>query len=261
MRPTDPQTIIRYLLAWDAPHAAARRPYQYPERILRPPPPLTEWQQNERQEAERLAGLDPLREWARKHVAAWPDLVAIDSIIDEIPPTLADGHSRGTLATITSNVLKDAGCKPLGQFKEIRGRHSKGAYLWAIRDGEKFAAFSRENLLKWYHLQDPTTVERYRAPSQRDSFAALQWLREHPPKLPTLAHSETIAATIPPELGGSPGQRERMTARYLAEVGAVNMGLHYVAGRGRIQLWATRDIEKLAAMKPRERLEACYAEN
>jgi len=252
MRPTDPQQLLRYLLAWDASRAEDRRPYLYPERALRPPPPIPEARQR-REQIDRYA---PLREWLQEHIAAWPDLVVIDSIIDEIPPNLADGLKRIQLANIAQHVLKNAGCKPLGQFKEIRGRNHSGAYLWATRDGSKFAAFTRDNLLKWYQMQDPVTVQRFRTAEHQASDAVVQWLRDNSPNLPTLTYAPDIARTLPSELHANTteGQRIRAVGRYLAEVGGVELGEHQTPD-GRRKLWAMRDVERLAAMKPRERLQ------
>jgi hypothetical protein len=251
MRWTHPQKLLRYLLAWDASYAEHRRPYLYPERILRPPPPLPEARQR-REQIDRYA---PLRAWLAEHVAAWPDLLVIDSIIDQIPPALADGHTRIQLANVVQHSLKAAGCKPLGQFKEIAGRSHNGAYIWAIRDVERYAAFSRDNILKWYLMQDPQTAERFRMKHQQDADAGLQYLRDHPPTLPTMAYAPTVAALIPDDIPITEGQRVHAATRYLAELGAVELGEHQTE-HGRRKLWATRDVEKLAAMKPRERLRA-----
>jgi hypothetical protein len=251
MRPTNPQTLLRYLLAWDSSRAADRRPYLYPERILRPPPPIPE----RRQRSEAIDRYAPLRGWLQEHLAAWPELVVIDSILDEIPPALTDGLKRIQLANVAQHVLKNAGCKPLGQFKEIAGRSHNGAYIWAIRNVERYAAFSRDNLLKWYLMQDPVTVQRFRMKHQQNADAGLQWLRDNEPELPALAYAPDVAALIPSDLGGTDTQRVRCAARYLAELGAVELGEHQTEF-GRRKLWGTRDIEKLAAMKPRERLRA-----
>ena len=255
MRPTSPQNVLRYLLAWDAARAEIRRPYLYPERILHPPPPLPEGRQR-REEIDRYA---PLRAWLKEHVVACPDLVVINSLLDQIPPALADALTRAQVANVAQHVFKNAGYKPLGQFKEIRGRSHNGAFLWAIRNVERYAAFTRENLLKWYHLQDPVTVQRYRHTEHQASDAVVQWLRDNPPELPALVYAPDIARTIPLELAANTteGQRIRAVGRYLREVGAVELGEHQTE-HGRRKLWAAHDIEKLVAMKPRERLKVSH---
>jgi hypothetical protein len=252
MRRTSPQNLLRALLWWDSSAAERRSKYIYPAPGWFA---LKESRDTAPSRAKRRERYAPLRAWLDEHVAAWPDLVVIDSIIDQIPPPLSDGVERIQLANVVQHSLKAAGCTPLGQFREIAGRHHTGARLWAIRDGAKFSAFDRDRLLQWYHLQDPTTVERYRMPHHAQADAALQWLRDNPPTLPAMAYAPDIAATLPPDIPITDGQRTKAAVRYLTELGAVELGEHQTE-HGRRKLWATRDVERLAAMKPRERLRA-----
>jgi hypothetical protein len=104
-------------------------------------------------------------------------------------------------------------------------------------------------------MQDPQTAERFRMKHHAQADAALQWLRDNPPTLPTMAYAPDIAGFLPPDMAITEGQRVHAATRYLTEVGAVELGEHQTKF-GRRKLWGTRDIEKLAAMKPRERLRA-----
>jgi hypothetical protein len=251
-RTISPQNLLRALLWWDSSAAERRSKYIYPAPGWFALKEKRDTATSRKQRADRYA---PLRAWLAEHVAAWPDLLVVDSVLDQIPPALSDGLKRITLANVAQHVLKDAGCKPLGQFKEIRGRSHNGAYIWAIRDVERYAAFSRDNLLKWYMMQDPQTAERFRMKHLAQADAALQWLRDNPPTLPAMAYAPDIAATLPPDIPITAGQRTHAAVRYLTELGAVELGEHQTE-HGRRKLWATRDIEKLAAMQPRERLRA-----
>jgi hypothetical protein len=251
MRKSSPQNLLRALLWWDSSRAEQRGKYIYPA-----PGWFARKENRDAAELQRNH-YAPLRAWLDEHVAAWPDLVVIDSIIDQIPPPLADGHTRIQLANVVQHSLKNAGCTPLGQFKEIAGRHYTGARLWAIRDGVKFSAFDRDRLLQWYLLQDPVTVERYRMKHHAAADAAVQWLRDHPPTLPTLAYAPDIAAALPPDMPITDGQRTHAAEQYLRELGAAQLGEHQTE-QGRRKLWATRDIERLAAMKPRERVQEIF---
>src|SRR2546421_9521686 len=102
MRPVSAQNLVRELIAFDDMyHAWRRKPYLYPERVLNPPPP--KWVSPEQKRAEGSDKYGPLRAWVRDHAAAWRDLTAIDSIIDQIPPALIpDGVSPVQVSRVVS---------------------------------------------------------------------------------------------------------------------------------------------------------------
>jgi hypothetical protein len=257
MRTMDPHSILRALLAWDSSRAADRAKFVYPS---------AGWFDRKahaskaRQRVEDIDINAPLRAWINEHYAAFPALVAIESIVQDIPAALVEGHTRGQVALVVQHVLKARGAIPLGQFSEVRG-YQGGARLWALRDQEWLKSLTHEGLVNLYAANDNKTVERFRRPDHQAGDDAVQWLHDHVAveTLPTLAYAPEIAATIPDAefWGLTDGQRGLCAQRFLTEIGAKCLGEH-LTDEGRRKLWATRDIERLEALKPRQRVETVF---
>jgi hypothetical protein len=228
---------MRDQLADDARHAYRRQRHMWP--YSGPKPTKT----------RRLIAAEHAlpRRWFERKIRGL-DIVVLDYLLHSIPSDIAQDRSMRTLAQVCQHVLKAAGYKSLGKFREIPGRFPQGAAIWA------------KKLIERGGDLPPITIVRvvpYLSPSLRNSEPGIRWLRDNVLRLPTLISAPDLAALIPDGVGGTFGQRVRSARRFLQSRGAVCLGEHQT-DQGRKVLWATRDIARLQQMTPRERMREVF---